>query len=145
MISHETLTIIPVGKSRCEIERSGIFRKRNDRRDYLLERGGISSIIRRLGPDLSLCKQMIKDAITDRIGHFFGMELHTDNATIWRFNALYDSVFTAGTYNEFSANRLESLQVKAIGRPFGLAQNGREMGIGSKRDRVVNGIFCALG
>ena len=88
---------------------------------------------------------MIKDVIEDCIGHFFGMELHTDNATIWRFNTFYNSILTSGTYIEFSANRLETLKVKAIGRTLGLVQHGREMGIGIKRDRVVNGIFCAIG
>ena len=107
--------------------------------------GGISDGLRRLGPGNSLCEQVIKDAIEDRIGHFFGMKLHTDNATIWRFDAFYNSIFTAGTYIELSANRLEPLQVKAIGRTFGIAQNGREMGIGIKRDRVVNRMFGAPG
>ena len=92
-----------------------------------------------------LCEQVVEDAIEGRIGHFFGMELHTDNAAIWCLNALYDSIFTAGTYIELSANRLESLQVKAIGRTFGLAQNRREMGIGIERNRVVNGIFGSPG
>ena len=67
---------------------------------------------------------MFKDAVEDRMGHFFGMKLHADNATIWRFNAFYNSVCTAGTDIEFSTNRLKPLQVKAIGRTFGLTQNG---------------------
>ena len=110
-----------------------------------MEVEGISNRIRRLGHGLSLYKQVIKDAIEDRIGHFFGMKLHTDNATIWRFDTLYDSIFTAGTYIEFSANRLESLEVKAIGRTFGLTQNGREMGIGIERNCMGNGIFGSPG
>ena len=106
---------------------------------------GYPNSIRRLAPGLSLCEQVIKDAIKNCIGHFFGMKLHADNATIWRFNAFYNAIFTASTDIEFSADRLESLEVKAIGRTFGLAQNGREMGIGIERHRVVNGIFRTLG
>ena len=111
----------------------------------MVAEGGISDGLKRLGPGNSLCEQAIKDAIEDRIGHFFGMKLHADNATIWRFDAFYNSIFTAGTYIEFSANRLESLQMKAIGRTFGLTQNGREMGIGIKRDRVINRLFGTPG
>ena len=90
-------------------------------------------------------EQVIEDAIKDGMGHFFGVKLHTDNATVWRFNAFYNAVFAAGTDIEFSANRIEPLQVIAIGRTFGLAQNGREMGIGIERNRVINGIFSAPG
>ena len=36
--------------------------------------------------------QVVEDAIKDGVRHFFGVELETENATVWGFDAFNDLV-----------------------------------------------------